>query len=65
MPITNVEGGCATASLALNGAWKDVLSGQSEDSLAIRVEKKSFPEEPEKMSAMFYSGIDHYDPHEW
>ena len=65
VPITNVEGGCATASLALNGAWKDVLSGQSEFSLAIGVEKTFFPEDPEKMSARFYSAIDQYDPHEW
>lgn len=65
VPITNVEGGCATASLALNGAWKDVLSGQSEFSLALGVEKTFFPETPELVSKMFYGAIDQYDPQEW
>ena len=29
-PIVNVEGACATGSLALHLAWKDVLSGQTD-----------------------------------
>ena len=37
--MINVEGGCATASMAFHGAWKDILSGQAEVSLAIGVEK--------------------------
>ena len=65
VPVTNVEGGCATASLALNGAWKDVLSGQSEMSLAIGVEKTFMPESAEQMAKIFYGGIDQYDPEEW
>ncbi|MEM7465420.1 MAG: thiolase family protein [Pseudomonadota bacterium] len=65
VPITNVEGGCATASLALNGAWKDVLSGQSEFSFAIGVEKMFMPESPERVAKMFYGAIDQYDPNEW
>jgi len=39
VPMINVEGGCATASMAFHGAWKDVLSGQAELSLALGVEK--------------------------
>jgi acetyl-CoA acetyltransferase len=39
VPMVNVEGGCATASMAFQGAWKDVLSGQAGISLAIGVEK--------------------------
>jgi acetyl-CoA acetyltransferase len=41
IPTTNVEGGCATGSLALNGAWKDVLSGQADVSIAMGVESIS------------------------
>ena len=65
VPVTNVEGGCATASLALNGAWKDVLSGQAEVSFAMGLEKTFYPGEPEKVAKMFYGGIDQYDPQEW
>ena len=39
VPLINVEGGCATASMAFHGAWKDVASGDMEVSLAIGVEK--------------------------
>ena len=30
VPMINVEGGCASAQMALHGAWKDILSGQSD-----------------------------------
>jgi acetyl-CoA acetyltransferase len=39
VPIFNVENACATGSMALHGAWKDILSGQSHLSLAVGVEK--------------------------
>ena len=65
VPIINVEGGCATASLALHGAWKDILSGQSQLSLAIGVERTFFPGAPDKTVALFNGGIDQYDPAEW
>lgn len=64
-PIVNVEGGCATASMAFHGAWKDIASGQSKLSLAIGVEKTFHPEEPAKTERLFYGGIDQYDPQEW
>ena len=38
IPIINVEGGCATASMAFHGAWKDVASGDMNVSFAIGVE---------------------------
>lgn len=41
-PIINVEGGCATASMAFHGAYKDILSGEAQVSLAIGVEKTFF-----------------------
>jgi acetyl-CoA acetyltransferase len=65
IPLTNVEGGCATASLALNGAWKDVLSGQAGMSIAFGLEKTFYPETPEKTANIYFGGIDQYNPEEW
>ncbi|MDF1733592.1 MULTISPECIES: thiolase family protein [unclassified Minwuia] len=65
VPMVNVEGACATASMALHGAWKDILSGQTDVSLAIGVEKIWIPDEPEKIQRSFYAGIDNFDPEEW
>lgn len=64
-PIINVEGGCASASMALHGAWKDVLSGQADLSLAIGVEKTYIPDQPERSREIFEGGIDQLDPQEW
>lgn len=64
-PITNVEGGCATGSLALLGAFKDIKSGGAELSLAIGVEKLYDPTGPEKILPYFENGIDQFDPGEW
>lgn len=65
VPVINVEGGCATASIALHGAWKDVLSGQTDLSIAFGVEKTFNPASREKTKALFDGGIDQYDPDEW
>ena len=65
VPMINVEGGCASAQMALHGAWKDVLSGQSDLSLAIGVEKTFYPDEPQKTADAYAGGIDVYDPAEW
>jgi acetyl-CoA acetyltransferase len=65
VPIINVEGGCATASMAFHGAWKDILSGQCEVSLAIGVEKTFFPGDPIRTQEIFEGGIDQLDPEEW
>jgi acetyl-CoA acetyltransferase len=65
VPVINVEGGCATASMALHGAWKDILSAQTDLSLAIGVEKTYSPSDPEKTARLFDGGIDQYDPEEW
>lgn len=65
IPLTNVEGGCATASLALNGAWKDVLSGQAGMSIAFGLEKTFYPETPEQTANIYFGGIDQYNPEEW
>ncbi len=64
VPMVNVEGACATASMALHGAWKDILSGQTDVSLAVGVEKVHNPD-PEVVSKSFYAGIDVFDTDEW
>lgn len=65
VPMINVEGGCATASMAFHGAWKDIASGDTELSLAIGVEKLVVPGEPTKVQEIFDGAIDRFDPHEW
>ncbi|WP_164155406.1 thiolase family protein [Sandarakinorhabdus rubra] len=65
VPVINVEGGCATASIALHGAWKDILSGQTDLSLAMGVEKTYAPDAPERTQQLFDGGIDQYDRDEW
>lgn len=65
VPMINVEGGCATASMAFHGAWKDVLAGTSELALAIGVEKTFVKDQPAKTQEIFEGGIDQFDPEEW
>lgn len=65
VPMVNVEGGCATASMALHGAWKDILSGQADLSLAIGVEKTFVPGDAARTQEIFEGGIDQLDPQEW
>ena len=62
VPMVNVEGGCATASFAFQGAWKDILSGQCQVSLAIGVEKLTSPDRPERVAEIFATGIDPLQP---
>lgn len=63
--MINVEGGCATASMAFHGAWKDVASGDMEVSLAIGVEKTFVPGAPDRTLEIFEGGIDQLDAEEW
>ena len=65
VPMINVEGGCATASMAFHGAYKDILSGQVGMALAIGVEKTFFPGDPARTLEIFEGGIDQLDPQEW
>ena len=60
VPIVNVEGACATASMAFHTAWKDILSGQSEVSLAMGVDKFYHPE-MERVLVAYEHGIDRGD----
>ena len=65
VPMINVEGGCATASFAFHGAWKDVLAGQAQVSLAIGVEKLVSPDRPERAAAILGTAIDQLQPERW
>lgn len=65
VPMINVEGGCATASMAFHGAYKDILSGECELSLAVGVEKTFFPGDPARTLEIFEGGIDQLDPQDW
>ena len=65
VPTMNVEGGCATASQAFHGAWKDIISGDAELSLAIGVEKTFVKGDPDRTQEIFAGGIDQINPEEW
>ena len=58
--LINVEGACSTASMAFHGAWKDILSGQVDVSLAIGVDKFYHPD-MEKVLIAYEHGIDRED----
>ncbi len=62
---TNVEAACASASLAFNGAWKDILSGQCELSLAIGMEKMYDPTRRAEFFVRLEKGTDFLDPQAW
>lgn len=64
VPIINVEGGCATGSLALYGAVKDIASREVDVSLAVGVEKTFF-EDRSQAQEIFDGAIDRLDPQEW
>ncbi|MDB5364901.1 MAG: Thiolase [Rhodospirillales bacterium] len=64
-PIINVEGGCATGSLALAGAAKEIRAGDADLTLAIGVEKLYDSTNSAAMLAAFSGGLDQLDPAEW
>ncbi|WP_349645049.1 thiolase family protein [Bradyrhizobium sp. Leo121] len=64
-PIVNVEGGCATASLALAAAFKEIRAGDADLTLALGVEKLYDPDNQAAMLAEFERGLDSFDPQEW
>lgn len=53
VPMVNVECGCATASQAFHGAWKDILSGEQQMALPIGVEKLHSPDKPGCLGEIF------------
>ncbi|MCC8150596.1 MAG: thiolase family protein [Lachnospiraceae bacterium] len=65
LPFFNVEGGCATASLAFHGAWRDIMAGISQVSLALGFEKVFIPDNKRLTLEQFASGINQMNPEEW
>lgn len=64
-PIFNVEGACATGSLALAGARNAILAGDVDVAIAVGVEKLCDPANPRAILAEFGKGTDQFDPQEW
>lgn len=60
-PVINVEGGCATGSLALAAAYKEIKAGDADLTLAIGVEKLYHPERHADMIRLFDGGTDPMD----
>ena len=60
VPMINVEGACATGSMAIHSGWKDILSGQSDVVLALGVEKLFVPNDPAKSMSIFEGGADNF-----
>ena len=65
VPITDLEGGCATGTLALFSAFKDIASGVSDLSLAIGVDKTFKPDDPVGMKALFDGAMVPNDAEVW
>jgi acetyl-CoA acetyltransferase len=65
VPMLNVESGCATASHAFHGAWKDILSGEQQMTLALGVEKLYSPDKPARLGEIFNTAIDQLEPQLW
>jgi acetyl-CoA acetyltransferase len=60
IPLVNVEGGCASGSMAVHLAWKDILTGLHDVSLAIGMDK-FYHEDMAKVMTALEHGIDRED----
>ena len=58
--IHNVEGGCATGSIAAYQMMGDLQSGRSQVGLALGVEKTFLADQPSKIPDLFAAGIDQH-----
>lgn len=65
MPIMNVEGACATGSLALRAARTAILSGEADLTLALGVEKMFDPTDPGAALREIGGGLDTFDAASW
>jgi acetyl-CoA acetyltransferase len=65
VPITDLEGACATGSLALLSAFKDVAAGLSQLSLAVGVDKTFKADDPVGMMALFAGAMVPAEPEVW
>lgn len=66
-PVSNVEGGCATGSMAFQNAVREIRSGEAQIALALGAEKtwhagaESDPAAREAMFDAYWSGVDNFD----
>ena len=58
--VINVEGGCATGSLAVYGAIGDLLSGRVDTAVALGVEKTFIAHNPAQILKLFASGMNRW-----
>lgn len=65
VPVVNVEGACATGSLALTSARMAVLTGEQDLALAIGVEKMYDPSNPSSVFSEIEGGFDQFDRDRW
>lgn len=65
MPVVSVEGGCATGSLAFNGALRSVQAGHSDVALAVGMEKMFHAEEPQAPFKAMEGALDWMDEDSW
>jgi acetyl-CoA acetyltransferase len=65
LPILNVEGACATGSLALRSAQTAVIAGDADLALAIGVEKMFSADDPASVLTDVAGGFDNLDPDSW
>jgi len=64
LPITHVDGACATGSVAFRAAVNEIRGG-ADCVLALGVEKVWVAEDPRKTLELFNHGIDQRHPDEW
>jgi len=64
-PVINVEGACATGSLAMHGAYKEIRAGDADVTVAVGVEKLYDERNPSAILQEFGKGADQLDPQEW
>ena len=64
-PIINVEGACATGSLAIAGAANEIRAGDVDVTLAVGLEKLYDAKDPRAIFPHFAGGMDLLDPEDW
>ena len=57
-PVTNLENACMGGSHAMHNAWKDILTGLFDCTLAVGAEKLYLPADKEKQFGAFTSVVD-------
>lgn len=65
LSITNVEGGCATGSMAFHRAFRDVASGDVDVSLALGLDKCYLPGKEQELGALLAGALDQIEPESW